>query len=282
MRITDQDKKEIAIWAGAAFVGILLVNSFLIGGQVDSLKRDITQGNALESQYKVFYPENQTGRLPEAQAQNQANAVLAQQLKELDRARAQLIFPGQSNLVPQELKGFDFKAGTDYNSSRNLVQEVNRRLSGRGTSWSVRMPEVLPFEGAGDINADEDGNAKRGLQMAQLAAYGTLYEHLLSARPESIGAVNLSSAMYCDKARQIAVIPVATSVTGNFDHMRRIEQLLRESTAGLSLHSWNMRKQGQKYSVELHASLMVPMHQEWPLDSVSVQSASGRDPRGAQ
>ena len=157
-----------------ALVAIILVNSFLIGGQVDSLRDDIAKAKGLDQQYQVMYPEQQSGRLPAAEAQRQAEQVLQDQQVQLALATKELVFPGEGRLVPQELVRFDFHAGVDFNTARNLVQEVNRRLSGRGTSWSVRMPEVLPFEGAGDINPEEDGAARRSLQMAQLAAYGSL------------------------------------------------------------------------------------------------------------
>jgi hypothetical protein len=280
MRLNDQDKKEIAIWGGAAFVVILVVNSFLIGGQVDSLQSDINRAKTLDQQYAVFYPEEQAGRLPEAEAQAQAERVLTAQQNELGRATRQLVFPGDGRLVPQELVQFDFHAGVDFNTARNLVQEVNRRLSGRGTSWSVRMPEVLPFEGAGDINPDEEGAALRSLQMAQLAAYGSLYEHLLQARPSSIGAVNLGAEIVCDPARQIAVIPVATSVSGSHEQIRRIEQLLRDSSSGLALQTWDMQRQGNAYTVALKVHLLVPKHQAWDISPMSVPTSPGPDPRG--
>ena len=281
MRLSDSDKKELAIWGGVAFVTILVVNYFLIGGEVDQLQRDIRQGEALAAEYETLYPESQAGRLPAADAKRVAAEVLQQQQAELQTVRQQLIYPGSKELVPQELVQYDFRQGIDYNSSLNVVQAVNRRLSGRGISRSVRMPEVLPFEGAGDINAEEDGGAQRSQQIAQLAAYGTLYEHLLSAKPDSIGAVNLSGEMYCDPSRQIVAVPVATSVTGGFDELRVIEKLLSESTAGLHVRRWSMSEQGNRYVAEIGVVLLVPMNPQWQVNAVRVPTTQGRDPRSA-
>ena len=107
-----------------------------------------------------------------------------------------------------------------------------------------------------------------------------VYEHLLQARPSSIGAVNLSSNIVCDPARQIAVIPVATSVTGTHEQIRRIEQLLARFIGRSCLRSWEMQRQGNAYSATLQAHLLVPMHRDWPLDALTVRSAPGNDPRG--
>ena len=106
--------------------------------------------------------------------------------------------------------------------------------------------------------------------MAQLAAYGTLYEHLLTGQLDSIGAVSLAGQPYCDPSRQIAAIPVATSISGNYLELSRAETILRGSTDGLSLRSWSMQEQGNSFTANVGVVLLVPMNPQWPLEPVRV------------
>ena len=103
MRLSDSDKKELAIWGGAALLGIVLINYFLIGGEVTDLQRDIDQGEALAAEYTTLYPESQTGRLPPAAAHELAADVLQQQQAALDEVRKAWFIQALKNLFHKNL-----------------------------------------------------------------------------------------------------------------------------------------------------------------------------------
>lgn len=273
--MTPREQRTIGVWGGGA-LAVVVIGWIALDVRGDGIERRGRTADQLHDRYETFYVEDRDRRLPADRALADLATAAERQEAELAAVERRCLWPGQGP-APREFAGFDFAAPINYNDAQDKVRQVNARLRTEAARLAVELPRELPFEAEGQL--DNEDEARRRLQMAQLCAYAAMVDLCLEAGAVTIAGIAFPGQPWRDGAGRYAAVPVALQAVGDYACTEQIMRRLRDDRRGLGLDELAIDFQDDgTFRCAVTAFLLVPGDEAWGL---SERATDGRGARGA-